>query len=88
MQTNLQHKAVVWSKNDCLACVSVKMLLGQRGYHVEERNIDGPEWTKQDLFEVLPTARSVPQVFIDDNHIGGVDNVRKYLDRIKETTVG
>lgn len=88
MQTNLQHKAVVWSKNNCIACASVKMMLGQRGYTVEERNIDGPHWTKEQLLEALPTARSVPQVFIDELHIGGIDNVRIYLDRIKETTLG
>lgn len=88
MQTNLQHKAVVWSKNNCIACASVKMMLGQRGYTVEERNIDGPQWTKEQLLEALPTARSVPQVFIDELHIGGIDNVRIYLDRIKETTLG
>lgn len=88
MQKNSQLNAVVWSKNNCVACASVKMLLGQRGYTVEERNIDSKQWTKQQLFELLPTARSVPQVFINDIHIGGLDNVRMYLDRIKETTLG
>ena len=88
MQKNLQRKAIVWSKNNCVACASVKMLLGQRGYTVQENNIDTSPMLKQELIALLPTARSVPQVFIDDIHIGGLDNVRAYLDRIKETTLG
>lgn len=87
MPINSQHKAVIWSKNSCIACASVKMMLGQRGYTVEERNID-TTWKKQDLLEAVPNARSVPQVFIDNNYIGGLDDVRSYLDRIKETTLG
>ena len=88
MQKNLTHKAVVWSKYNCAACTTVKQLLKHHGYTVEERNIEDHPWTKQQLLEAVPNVRSVPQVFINDNYVGGLDNVRNYFDRIKKTTLG
>ena len=89
MQTNSQQlKAVIWSKNNCVACGSAKMMLGQLGYEIEERNIDGPQWSRIDLLDNHPQARSVPIIELNDGEfIGNLDTVRKYLDRAKEIKV-
>jgi len=88
MQTNSQLKAVIWSKNNCVACGSAKMMLGQLGYTIEERNIDGPQWSRIDLLDKYPQARSVPVIELNDGEfIGNLDTVRKHLDRAKETKV-
>ena len=73
-------KAVVWSQEYCSYCESAKNLLLSYGYEVEERKIGhGEDWTKQDLIEAVPHARSVPQVFIGDTYIGGFNELRKTL---------
>lgn len=71
-------KAIVWSKDACPFCVQAKALLESRGIEYEERNVN-KEWTKEQLLEAVPTARTLPQIFLDDQHIGGFTELRKYL---------
>jgi glutaredoxin 3 len=53
-------------------------LLTQKGYTIEERKI-GDGYTKEDLLEAVPTARTVPQIFIDEELIGGFTELKKKL---------
>jgi glutaredoxin len=55
-----------------------KSLLQQKGIEFEERKI-GDGYTKEDLLESVPTARTVPQIFINDELIGGYTELQKYL---------
>jgi len=71
-------KAILWSKYHCNFCDQAKVLLKQRGIEFEERKI-GDGWTKEELLEAVPTARSVPQIFIDNCLIGGYTELKKYL---------
>ena len=71
-------KATVWSKNACPFCVQAKALLESRGIEFEERNIN-TEWTREQLLEAVPTARTLPQIFLGDNYIGGFTELRKHL---------
>jgi glutaredoxin len=70
--------AIVWSKHQCPYCDQAKALLKQRGIEFEERNIM-TDWTKEQLLEAVPGARSVPQIFLDDKLIGGFTELRKHL---------
>ena len=60
-------KAIIWSKPDCPKCVTAQMLLSTQGYEIEERKL-GFGWNREQLFDVVPNARSVPQIFIDGTH--------------------
>jgi glutaredoxin 3 len=71
-------KAVLWSKYHCPFCDQAKALLESKGIEFEEKKI-GDGFTKEDLLEAVPTARTVPQVFIDDQLIGGFNELRKHL---------
>ena len=71
-------KAIVWSQSQCTFCEQAKTLLKQKGIEFEERRI-GDGWTKQQLLEAVPTARSVPQIFLDDQYVGGFQEHRKKL---------
>jgi glutaredoxin len=48
-------------------------------YVVDYRLIGESTWTKKDLFEVLPNARSVPQIFIEGEHVGGLGGLELYF---------
>jgi glutaredoxin 3 len=72
-------KATVWSKYHCHFCDQAKSLLTQRGIEFEERKI-GDGYTKEDLLESVPTARSVPQIFLDNQLIGGFTELKKYFE--------
>lgn len=67
-------KVVLYTTARCPYCVRAKMLLDRKGVAYEELRID----LNQDLVEEM-TDRSrrftVPQIFIDDFHVGGYDDL-------------
>ena len=71
-------KAIVWSKEQCPYCDQAKALLKSKGIEVEEKKI-GSGYTKEQLLEAVPTARTVPQIFIDERLIGGFTDLQKYM---------
>jgi glutaredoxin 3 len=71
---------IIWSKYQCSFCDKAKALLNNKDIKFEERKI-GDGYTKEDLLEAVPTARSVPQIFINNQHIGGYDDLVKYLEQ-------
>jgi glutaredoxin-related protein len=71
-------KAILWSKYHCPYCDQAKALLTQRGIEFEERKI-GEGYTREDLLEAVPTARTVPQIFIDQVLIGGFTELQRHL---------
>jgi len=72
-------KAIVWSKDNCTFCDQAKALLEQRNIAYEERKI-GHGYTREDLLEAVPTARTVPQIFVNNNHVGGFTELRRYIE--------
>ena len=71
-------KAVVWSKYHCPYCDQAKALLTQRGIEFEEKKI-GDGYTKEELLEAVPNARTVPQIFLDGQLIGGFTELKQHL---------
>ena len=72
-------KAIVWSKYYCSFCDQAKVLLKQRGISFQEKKI-GDGYSKEELLEAIPTARTVPQIFIDDQLIGGFTELKAHLN--------
>lgn len=70
---------IIWSKPGCGYCEMAKTLLTGRGLAYEERVV-GQGWTREQLLEAVPDARTVPQIFIDERLVGG------YTDLCKEIT--
>lgn len=71
-------QAVIWSKENCTFCDQAKALLTQQGIEWEERRI-GSGWTKEDLLAAVPQARSVPQIFLDGEYVGGYTELKRRL---------
>jgi glutaredoxin len=65
---------IIWSKQNCPYCVKAKSLLTKKGYEYEERVIN-EGWTREQLLEAVPNARTVPQIFIGEELIGGYDQL-------------
>jgi glutaredoxin 3 len=74
----MMQKAIIWSKDNCPYCVQAKTLLSKKGIEFEERKI-GQGYTKEDLLESVPNARSVPQIFLDGELVGGFTELRAKL---------
>ena len=71
-------KAIVWSKYHCPYCDQAKALLTHKGIQFEEKKI-GDGYTKEELLEAVPTARTVPQIFLDGELIGGFTELKARL---------
>lgn len=71
-------KAIIWSKYHCTFCDQAKQLMNQKGIEFEERRI-GDGWTKEELLEAVPSARTVPQIFIDEEYVGGYTELKQKL---------
>jgi len=71
-------QAVIWSKHNCSFCDQAKALMQQKEIEFEERKI-GDGWTKEELLEAVPNARSVPQIFLNDEYVGGYTELKQKL---------
>ena len=74
-------EAIVWSKNQCPYCDQAKALLTQKGIKFEEKKI-GNGYTREDLLEAVPTARTVPQIFLDGELVGGFTELKERLKNV------
>jgi glutaredoxin 3 len=78
-----------WSR--CPFCIRAKALLDRKGVNYTEYCIDGDEAARDQMSDRAQGRRSVPQIFINDRHIGGCDDVHALerqgqLDALLEAT--
>jgi glutaredoxin 3 len=73
-------KFIVWTKPNCPNCDQAKALLKNKGIEYEERNI-GTDWTKEQLLKAVPTARTVPQIFMGEEYVGGYTDLKQKLTK-------
>ena len=64
----------IYSTSWCSPCKSAKRLLKERRLEYEEIDIEEKGWSRDDLFE-LTGGRTIPQIVIGDNPIGGYDDL-------------
>jgi len=73
----------VYSKDNCAFCTKAKALLETRHMEFIERKI-GVDVTREQLLEIAPLARTVPQIVIDGTVIGGYDQLAQYIKGSEE----
>ena len=77
----------IYSKPQCPYCDQAKALLTSKGLAYTELVLDVGQvkdpaktyTTVAALKQRVPTAQTVPQIFKDDEHIGGFDNLKRIL---------
>ena len=67
-------KIVIYTTQICPYCVRAKMLLQKKGVAYEEINVGNDQEMRLKLVE-MTRQRTVPQIFINDRHIGGCDDL-------------
>ena len=65
----------IYTWSSCPFCIRAKRLLDQKGIDYTEYCIDGDEAARHDMAERANGRRSLPQIFINDHHVGGCDDL-------------
>ena len=68
----------IYTTDFCSWCDRAKRILESRGIEFEEINIHGNP-AMRDEIEALTGRRDVPQIFIQDQHIGDDDDLAKLV---------
>ena len=74
---NIPDTATMFSRKGCPHCERAMALLSQHNIYVEQIELDSPV-TSRSLRAVSGNS-STPQIFIGGKHIGGADELEKYL---------
>ncbi|MCB1761498.1 MAG: glutaredoxin 3 [Gammaproteobacteria bacterium] len=67
-------RVIMYTTRICPYCVRAKALLQKKGVEYEELRIDGNRELMREMLE-RSQRRTVPQIFIDDYHVGGYDDL-------------
>ena len=67
-------KVTIYSSAWCGYCMRAKALLDSKGVAYEELDVDGHPAVRQEMM-ARSGRRTVPQVFIEEHHVGGSDDL-------------
>jgi glutaredoxin 3 len=76
-------KIVVYSKSACPQCEQAKMLLKSRSLEYQEIRIDDEAERLAFYAKCGPSVRQMPQVFINDQRVGGVAGLQAALAQLQ-----
>jgi len=65
----------IYSTAICPYCVAAKNFLVSRGLKYDEVRVDRDRVQFETMLKRSQGARSVPQIFINDRHVGGYDDL-------------
>ena len=66
---------VIYTKGYCPYCVKAKDLFDKKGLQYTEINIEKDQQLMQEVIRKSGGRRTFPQIFINDQHIGGCDDL-------------
>ena len=86
-------KVEMYTWRTCPFCIRAKDLLKTKGVEFVEYKIDGDETARTQMARRANGRRSVPQIFINDQHVGGCDDLYELdwqgkLDQMLASTKG
>lgn len=73
----IKARVEVYTWQTCPFCLRAKLLLWLKGVDYSEYKIDGDEAARVRMSERANGRRSVPQIFVNNQHIGGFDDLNQ-----------
>ena len=67
----------IYTTNYCPFCVKAKSLLNKKKIKFSEIDVSNDEALREKMSAMANGARSVPQIFVDNIHIGDCDKIHK-----------
>jgi glutaredoxin 3 len=72
----------IYTKSRCPNCVAAKQLLKSKGLKFIENNMDD-ESVRQAFHFAYPDVKQMPQIFIDDQRVGGLAGLQAALKQLE-----
>lgn len=64
------HETIVYSKPNCPHCVAAKRMLDTLNIEYSIKEL-GEDISREELLHLFPSARTMPQIVLYGEHIGG-----------------
>ena len=74
-------KVEIYYWTTCPFCTKARALLDSKNVEYTGYDITGDEQARDKMTERTGGPRSVPQIFINDNHVGGCDDLHALEDK-------
>tara|TARA_B100000212_G_scaffold339292_1_gene317480 strand:+ start:1577 stop:1831 length:255 start_codon:yes stop_codon:yes gene_type:complete len=69
----------IYGKSLCPSCTKAKQLCESHNYPFKYLEL-GKDFDRQTVMEMFPEARTFPQIIINNNKIGGYEQLLSYID--------
>tara|TARA_Y100001968_G_scaffold324822_1_gene364943 strand:- start:905 stop:1165 length:261 start_codon:yes stop_codon:yes gene_type:complete len=69
------NKVEIYTWQSCPFCIRAKALLNKKGVSYQEHSIDGDELARAAMAQRANGRRTLPQIFVDNQAIGGCDEL-------------
>ena len=77
----------IWGKPACPYCEAAKRLCESRNLKYVYKQLD-VDFTRDEVLETFPGARTFPQIIVGGTKIGGYDKLGAYLEETNYTGTG
>ena len=72
---------IIYSKDNCPNCLTAKQLLTSKNLEYIDVDVElGNRW--QNMLREYPDARQMPQIFINDQRVGGLAGLQAALQKL------
>ena len=73
----MSTKVEIYTWSSCPFCIRAKALLDKKQVNYQEYTIDGNDIEREKMANRANGRRTLPQIFINDQHIGGCDDLHE-----------
>ena len=71
-------KIEIYSKTNCIFCDKAKIRLQK---HNPKIHMLDQDYSREDFLKKFPNARTFPQIIINQEHVGGYAELKRWLER-------
>ncbi len=78
---DLDNLVEIWGKPGCPYCERAKQLCKKFSLNYIYHQLD-EDFTREELLEKFPDAKTFPQIVVNDEYVGGYDNFVEYKNSV------
>ena len=71
-------KIKIYTAPSCSGCINAKNWMNSKGLKYEEIVV-GFDCTREELLALVPNARTLPQIFVNERSVGGYEDLVREL---------